>query len=86
MGNIQSCKYATKYTTSSIYKDKTMTYNIPIIKSQKDYRKFKDELQNDINQLHIHQDSEDMALLVVIGKAILNFYKFYNFKPKYEKG
>jgi hypothetical protein len=58
-----------------------LRYTCRLIKNQKDYRKFKGKLQNDIDQLHLHQDSEDVALSVVIGKAILNFYK-----PKYEKG
>jgi len=51
------------------------------MKNQKDYKKLKTELQDDIDQLHLHQDLEDVALDVEIGKAKLNFYK-----PKYEKG
>jgi|TARA_R100001530_G_scaffold51240_1_gene38048 hypothetical protein len=57
------------------------TYGIPVIKNQKDYRKFETNLQNDIDHLHLYQDEEGYALSVEIGKAILNFYK-----PKYEKG
>ena len=63
-------------------KGKTMIntiYEIPIIKSQEDYEKFRHELQNDIE--HITSCCfETTALGVEIGKAVLNYYK-----PKYSK-
>jgi uncharacterized protein (DUF927 family) len=63
-------------------KGKTMintTYEIPIIKSQEDYEKFRHELQSDIEHLSSNCD-ETTALGVEIGKAVLNYYK-----PKYSK-
>ena len=57
------------------------TYGVPVIKNQKDYRRFKEGLQVDIDASHLYQDEENVALSVEIGKAILNFYK-----PKYERG